>query len=213
MNRNVLLGGVFAALLAAVVLLLYLNFGAPAAAPAAAGSALPGTRTPGARLRPALARGALDASPVPVPAARKKTVIKLYFEGAEDAQLYPEEREADETIEPAARARLVLEELVKGSARELLPTVPQGTSVHEVYLDPAGVAYVDFSHEIRDSHMGGSEGEIMTVESVVNSVVANVPEVSAVQILIEGRPVATLAGHLDLSAPLRPSSDVLAVAR
>ena len=53
----------------------------------------------------------------------------------------------------------------------------------------------------------------MTVDSVVNSVTANVPEVHTVQFLVEGRQVQTLAGHLDLSLPLAPHGDSLAPSR
>ena len=38
--------------------------------------------------------------------------------------------------------------------------------------------------------------------AIVNAVTVNLPDVTAVQILIEGKEVDTLAGHLDLRAPL-----------
>ena len=52
----------------------------------------------------------------------------------------------------------------------------------------------------------------MTVYSVVNSLAANFPAVKRVQILIEDRPAATLAGHVDLTRPLRPDMTLLATA-
>ena len=51
-------------------------------------------------------------------------------------------------------------------------------------------------------HRGGSLDELFTVYALVNAVTSNVPEVTAVQILIEGREVDTLAGHVDLRHPL-----------
>ena len=57
---------------------------------------------------------------------------------------------------------------------------------------------------------GGSDEELMTVDSIVNSLARNVPQVQAVQFLIEGHPVSTLAGHVDLTAPLRAAGDRLA---
>ena len=81
----------------------------------------------------------------------------------------------------------------------------------EVFFDSTGVAYVDFSAEIRDNHPGGSAEEVLTVDSIINTIARNVAQVQAVQFLVEGRPIATLAGHVDLSAPLPPRSDSLAL--
>ena len=44
--------------------------------------------------------------------------------------------------------------------------------------------------------------EILAVYSIVNSIVVNIPGVRRVGILVNGRPLATLNGHLDLRRPL-----------
>jgi hypothetical protein len=204
-NRNLLVGSVFAVLVIAVVALVYLNFGAPAApAPQAAATRPRATATPAARPG---GPGAPPSSPTPPAPARPvagKTRIVLYFQGADVGMLFPEEREADDRQDGNARARLVLEELARGPKKDLLPTIPEGTGVREVYFDAAGTAYVDFTRGLRDNHRGGSVEELMTVESIVNTLARNVPEVQSVQFLIEGKTVLTLAGHVDLSLPLRP---------
>ena len=41
----------------------------------------------------------------------------------------------------------------------------------------------------------------MTIYSLVNSIVLNLPEVNAVKILIDGQEELTLAGHIDLRDP------------
>jgi hypothetical protein len=43
---------------------------------------------------------------------------------------------------------------------------------------------------------------MLTVHALVNAVTANLPAVMRVQILIDGREVDTLAGHVDLRRPL-----------
>jgi hypothetical protein len=45
---------------------------------------------------------------------------------------------------------------------------------------------------------------MLTVYSIVNTAVANLDGIERVQILVEGKEVETLAGHLDLSKPLLP---------
>ncbi|MBW2566494.1 MAG: GerMN domain-containing protein [Deltaproteobacteria bacterium] len=46
--------------------------------------------------------------------------------------------------------------------------------------------------------------ELFTIFSVVNTLALNIPEVDAVKILIEGREVKTLAGHMDIRSSFRP---------
>jgi hypothetical protein len=40
----------------------------------------------------------------------------------------------------------------------------------------------------------------------VNALTSNLPAITSVQILIEGREVDTLAGHLDLRRPIEPDA-------
>ena len=62
-------------------------------------------------------------------------------------------------------------------------------------------AYVDFSQDLVRHFSGGSTGEEMLVGSVVNTL-TEFSEIKKVQILIEGKPVESLAGHMDLTVPL-----------
>ena len=49
---------------------------------------------------------------------------------------------------------------------------------------------------------GGSLDEILTVYTIVKALTENLPAVNRVQILVDGREVDTLAGHVDLRRPL-----------
>ena len=69
-----------------------------------------------------------------------------------------------------------------------------------------GAAYVDFTAALRANHPGGSLNEILTVYAIVSSLTANLPAITAVQILIDGHEADTLAGHVDLRRPLPPSA-------
>jgi hypothetical protein len=62
---------------------------------------------------------------------------------------------------------------------------------------------VDLSPEISSGHEGGSLEEILTVYALVNALTTNLPAVERVQILVAGREVDTLAGHVDLRRPLQ----------
>jgi spore germination protein GerM len=64
-----------------------------------------------------------------------------------------------------------------------------------------GIATVDFSPELVSEFRGGSDNEGVTVYAIVNTL-ASLPTVDKVHILVEGRAVNTVGGHLDVSQPL-----------
>ena len=62
---------------------------------------------------------------------------------------------------------------------------------------------MDLAAGIGDLHPGGIKSELLTIYSIANSLILNVPEVEAVKILVNGNETATLAGHIDLQVPLK----------
>ena len=65
-----------------------------------------------------------------------------------------------------------------------------------------GDAFVDLSGDVAAAHPGGSINELLTVYTIVDALTANLPAVTAVQLLVDGKEVDTLAGHVDLRRPL-----------
>ena len=51
--------------------------------------------------------------------------------------------------------------------------------------------------------------ELLTVFTIVNAIITNLPDVQSVQLLIDGREVDTLAGHVDLRRPLRKNDSLI----
>lgn len=85
--------------------------------------------------------------------------------------------------------------------------IPKKARMHSITVKD-GTATVDFSKELRQNFSGGSTGEEMLVGSIVDTL-TEFPEVERVQILIDGAPVETLAGHMDLSEPLARMPELL----
>ena len=79
------------------------------------------------------------------------------------------------------------------------PTKPSPTTTHTIGPNQPGTGSVG---TLRQGFLEGSNVEIMLAYGVVDSIILNCPEVSAVQVLFGGREIATLTGHLDLSKPL-----------
>jgi germination protein M len=142
--------------------------------------------------------------------AERKINAKLFFQSADRRGLVIEERPVAFSTDLSRQLRSVVEELVRGSKIGLGSTLAPETKVLDVFVTSRGVAYVDLSKEAVAGHPGGSEAELMTVYSVVNSLTTSFPAVKRVQILVEDRPAETLAGHIDLTRPLLPDMTVLA---
>jgi spore germination protein GerM len=68
---------------------------------------------------------------------------------------------------------------------------------------------VNFNSALTKNHPGGSSAELMTVYSIVNTLTLNFPQIKRVQILIDGKPIETIAGHLSLREPLSPKPDLI----
>ncbi|HEY7511656.1 MAG TPA: GerMN domain-containing protein [Vicinamibacteria bacterium] len=136
--------------------------------------------------------------------------VKLFFQSADGRGLGVEERPVAFASDLARQLHAVVEELAKGPTSGLVATLAPDTRVLHVFVSARGVAYVDLSKEAAAVQPAGSEAEMITVYSVVNSLAANFPAVKRVQILIDDRPAATLAGHMDLTRPLRPDMSLLA---
>ena len=149
--------------------------------------------------------GGETASPSSKPPLLETRKIKamLFFGAPGSPYLMPEEREI--TYDPALSelAANVIRELIAGPKEGYLPTVPEGTMLRHLFISQGGVAYVDFSDAMINNHPGGSEYELLTVYSIVNTLTLNFPSIQSVQLLINGQEVETLKGHISLEEPLK----------
>ncbi len=129
--------------------------------------------------------------------------VNLYFSDSQAMYLVLEKRKI---LKTSTLARHIVNELIKGPVNpDLYPTIPEGTSINEVYI-AGDIAYIDLSEEVFKNHPGGSSGELMTVYSIVNTL-TEIPPIKGVQILVEGNERESLVGHVDISRPLLRDED------
>lgn len=143
----------------------------------------------------------LAASPSPPEPTERRIRATLYFLANSGKALVAEEREIAFADTLQEQVKQVLRELLAGSRRGLASPFPQGVVLRDLFISPQGLAFVDLSQELVANHPGGSEAELLTVYSLANTLTANFPAVTRVQLLVEGREVESLAGHLDLTIP------------
>jgi hypothetical protein len=136
--------------------------------------------------------------PVPVHQAARRPV-HLYFASSSGHHLEAEERQI-KAADPLSAVQAILSVLLEGPENSaLVSPIPAEARVEHLFVAADRTAYVDFSPELSSRHPGGVTAERLTVFSIVNSVVLNLETVERVQLLLEGRAAATLAGHVDIS--------------
>ena len=151
----------------------------------------------------------LDRRPAPsLPSAAgaegegRKINATLFFITPDGQQLMPVPREVPYGASPSEQARHIVAAQLGPAPASTQSPIPQGVTLKGVSVSEAGEAFVDLSPEAAANHPGGSTAELFTIYAVVNAVTVSLPSVRAVQILIDGREVETLAGHVDLRHPL-----------
>ena len=165
-----------------------------------------------------------DSVPLIEPGDSPLENVSLFIPNDLDGSLLPAQRSLPMPKDESARARVLLETLLE-SFREPRSTHPIGDGassstnslasssalgINEVYLMPipqakgapavAGqMAVVDLSTSFAAAHPSGIEPETLTLLSIIGTLHANIPAITQVRFLVDGRQVPTLAGHADLT--------------
>lgn len=137
----------------------------------------------------------LPEAPLSSAPAEGPLLLKLYF-GTPEGRLEAETRQLTPSgVDPL---QLALDQWVAGPQKEgLLPLVPAGFSVPQVYLHN-GTAYLDLPAGYSRLPLG-STAEAQLLEGLSDTLL-EFAEVERVQFLLDGKPAATL-GHLSLEQP------------
>ncbi len=124
-----------------------------------------------------------------------KSVV-LYFVN-EDGTLVGLNREivSGVTVLDDIRA-IITEESSPQKKSGLLNAIPAGVSVRNVFIDDKQCVYIDFGRVLTERHGGGTQGELLTLEALKKTIAANYPELDSVKVLVEGKEIASLAGHI-----------------
>lgn len=145
-------------------------------------------------------------TPPPPPAATPQAgfvTVTLFFADEGGEGLVREGREIEPCDEPAACLESILEELINGPVGDLAPVLPVTGMFNSVTME-GNQATVDFAQELLDALPSGSSSELLAAYAVVNSLSFNYPQVQTVRFTVDGKPLETLRGHLDLRKPLVP---------
>ena len=152
------------------------------------------------RPRPAATTAATPSATAAGP--ERKITATLFYVGESGLTLDEVRREVTFAEAVADQARHIVEAQIQPAPAPHASAIPPGTRVRAVYVSDKGDAFVDVTGDLVAGHTGGALDELFAIYAIVNAITVNLPGITRVQILIDGKEVDTLAGHVDLRQPL-----------
>lgn len=130
--------------------------------------------------------------------------VVLYFASADGQALVAESRDIKACTDEAGCLLDTVKELLAGPQdNDLAAVFPQQVVVNNVLAEDSLVK-IDFSQELVSAHPGGTQSEMLTIYGLVDTLSVNFPHLRQVEISVDGVPLETLKGHVDLRRPLTP---------
>lgn len=145
-----------------------------------------------------------EAAPAPGDGRTIKT--RLFYVSQDGTRLTPIEHEVPFAERVTEQARHIVEAQLAAPQTPLVSAVPGGTALRAIFVTEQGAAFVDLSGTVASAHPGGSLNELLTIYTFVQALTTNIPAITSVQLLVDGKEVDTLAGHVDIKRPL-PRAD------
>jgi len=144
-----------------------------------------------------------EAAPVVDASSQPAREVVLYFASGDGQTLVAESRQIPGCEFDEDCLRETVQELISGPSGDLVPILPSRTTLLNLVVVDS-LVQVDFSRDLIDAHPGGTQSELLTVYGLTDTLAVNFPHLRQVQILVEGTPVTTLKGHVDLRQPIYP---------
>jgi hypothetical protein len=149
--------------------------------------------------------------PVDMDALKKKEkqIAKIYFSDPQERFLMPEKRYVIKENDAAAQTKEIVKALLEGSKAGLVNTFPAGVVLIDVKVGDAGIAFVNFSKNLIKKYQGGSTAEMATIYSLTNSITQNIPSIKKVKILVEGKELSSIKGHISTRKAFSPDLELI----
>jgi Sporulation and spore germination len=137
--------------------------------------------------------------PVAPPGGGPTQPVTLWVANDVDGTIRSREVQASLPSETGERAKHVLRLLFAAYLERRSPhPIGDGSDVKDVYKLSDDTLVIDLNAPFADAHRSGVFVEELTVLSMLESLSANVPKVTRVKFLVDGKERETLAGHADL---------------
>jgi spore germination protein GerM len=127
--------------------------------------------------------------------------VRIYYPAGQQLQI--EERKLPRKTGQMAIAEAVIEQYLKVPAGSAQSGIPRDTKLLNLYRGADRILYVDLSDDFRRNFQGDVLAEFLLLKGLYESIISNVEDIQDVKILIEGKEIETLGGHLYLLYPLK----------
>ncbi len=129
--------------------------------------------------------------------------VKIYYPS--DGRLIIEERRIERSMNMGLRAEAeaVAGEYFKGPSNKEKTVIPAGVKLLGTYLGSDGVLYINLSDELRRNFKGDATAEYLILKGFYESIITNVREVHDIKIIVEGKEIESIGGHLFSLYPLK----------
>lgn len=143
---------------------------------------------------------AANTQPVAPPVSGTSEQVTLYVAYDDAGVLRPRSVHIQLPVGRQERAAEILRALLTLYLDKVSPhALGAGSEIRDVYLVDPGLVVIDVNAAFADNHRSGVLVEELSVVSLVQTLSANIPGITRVKILVEGKERDTLAGHADLS--------------
>ena len=164
---------------------------------------LPGLRQTVQRLRSTprteeQARREVMQEPISTPTDVQVQAQMFWLSASTPNSLEPTAIQLPLSADPVERSKQLLNALIAKPPVPEKRTLPAEASLLAFYIQPDGTAIADFSDEISSGMPSGILSEQLAVQSIAQTLGANVMGIRQLKILVHGQEAETLAGHLDL---------------
>jgi len=137
-----------------------------------------------------------------VPAPFRETfILKIYY--PINDRLLVEERKVSGLPADSAIAEATVQQYLKGPSDPALSLMPRHSQLNGIYKGTDSILYVDISDEFRRNFQGDVLAEFLLLKGLYKSLISNVSDIIDVKVLIDGKEIESLGGHLPLLYPLR----------
>jgi hypothetical protein len=141
---------------------------------------------------------------------KEKQLVVLYFSDANERFLIPEKRYIPKESSPDEQAREVVKALLDGPKTKLINTFPAKVTLESIKIDEGQTALVSFDNSLVQRHPGGSASEVATIYSLTNSLIQNISSIKKVKLLISGKEIESIKGHIGTRHPFTMNRELLA---
>jgi len=139
------------------------------------------------------------------PSGQETMSVTVYSATKDAMNLVAEHTVVPKNTHPAQTA---IELLVAGTKNaELVSVMPAGTKLRHISIKDK-IAYVDFNDSLVKNNTGGSASEMLLVAAIVNTL-TEFHDIQKVQIMVEGKKIDTISGHMDIGEPLSRSEKII----